>query len=229
MNKEQIFATFRKKAEADDHYFTFGRYGIIEETLAYFGLPSKEFKGASSWVHEDNLKSLHSFLINNASDEQLSLVYQIATGQSIVPIMNPVLPSSGSVFVSMPMNKEKYNCVDDIQIGTRTAIAATKNQPYFINEDAHNENISVKIFEKIQSCKFLVADFTYQNAGVYYEAGYAKGIGKTVIHTCRSDEFSKLHFDVKQIQFVVWNDVQELATKLEEQIRKSGLCGQIGD
>lgn len=226
MNKEQIFAAFRQKAEEDDHYFTFGRYGIIENMLAFFGLPSKEFKGAHSCVHEDNLKSLHEFLINSASDEQLALVYQIATGQSIVPTMNPVLPSSGSVFVSMPMNRGKYDCVDVIRAGTQTAISTTKNQPYYLDLDAHNENISVKMFEEIQSCKFLVADFTYQNAGVYYEAGYAKGIGKTVIHLCRSDEFANLHFDVKQIQFVVWSDVQELATKLEEQIRKSGLCGQ---
>ena len=91
-----------------------------------------------------------------------------------------------------------------------------KEQPYYLDLDAHNENISVKMFEETQSCKFLVSDFTYQNAGVYYESGYAKGIGKTVIHLCRSDEFANLHFDVKQIQLLVWSDVQELAAKLEE-------------
>lgn len=80
MNKEQIYAIFRKKAEEDKYYFDFGRYGIIEDLMAYFGLPSKEFKGTSSWVHEDNLKTLHDFLINSASGEQLALVYQIATG-----------------------------------------------------------------------------------------------------------------------------------------------------
>ena len=82
------------------------------------------------------------------------------------------------------------------------------------------------MFEEIQTCKFLVADFTYQNAGVYYEAGYAKGIGKTVIHICRSDEFCKLHFDVKQIQFVTWDNAEDLSQKLEKQIRESGLCGR---
>ena len=224
MNKEQIYAIFRKKAEEDKYYFDFGRYGIIEDLMAYFGLPSKEFKGTSSWVHEDNLKTLHDFLINSASGEQLALVYQIATGKNNVPTMNPVLPASGSVFVSMPMNKEKYDCVDDIRRGTETAIIASKNHPYYLDLDAHN--IYEKMFEEIQSCKFLVADFTYQNAGVYYEAGYAKGIGKTVIHICRSDEFDKLHFDVKQIQFIVWNNTDDLLQKLQRQIRESGLCGE---
>lgn len=226
MNKEQIYALFRKKAEENEHYFNFGKYGIIEDLMAYFGLPSKEFKGASSWVHEDNLKTLHDFLLNSASDEQLALVYQIATGKNSVPAMNPVLPISDSVFVSMPMNKDKYDCVDDIRRGTEAAIISTKNHPYYLDLDAHNGNIYERMFEEIQSSKFLVADFTYQNTGVYYEAGYAKGIGKTVIHTCRYDEFRKLHFDVKQVQFVFWNSVEDLSQKLEEQIRKSGLCGR---
>lgn len=226
MNREQIYACFRKMAEEDKHYFDFGRYGVIEEVLAYFGLPSKEFKGASSWVHEDNLKTLHDFLIQNATDEQLTLVQQIATGNKAAPIMNPLLASSGSVFVSMPMNKAKYDCVDDIRYGTEKAIRATHNVPYFLDLDAHNGNIYDKMFEEIQCCKFLIADFTYQNTGVYYEAGYAKGIGKTVIHTCRSDEFEKLHFDVKQIQFVTWANADDLFQKLEKQIQKSGLYGK---
>lgn len=37
MDREQIYVEFRKKVENDDKYFTFGRYGIIEETRAYFG------------------------------------------------------------------------------------------------------------------------------------------------------------------------------------------------
>lgn len=47
MNKEQIYVAFRKKVESDKHYFDFGRCGIIEETLAYFGIESKEFRGIS--------------------------------------------------------------------------------------------------------------------------------------------------------------------------------------
>lgn len=85
-------------------------------------------------------------------------------------------------------------------------------------------NISDKIIEKICNCKFLVADFTCQNTDVYYEVGYAKGIGKTVIYTCRQDDFVNVHFDIKQIQFVLWTDEKDLEVKLKEQIAKSGLA-----
>lgn len=223
MNREQIYVEFRKKVESDDHYFTFGKYGIIEETLAYFGLVSKEFRGSHACVHEDNLKMLHDFMMNEATDEQLELIYQIAIGKEKIPETNPELLSSGMVFVSMPMNKDKYDCVDQIRKGTKAAIEATENEVYYVDLDVHNGNISDKIVEKIRNCKFLVADFTCQNTGVYYEAGYAKGIGKTVICTCRQDDFVNVHFDIKQIQFVVWIDADDLKNKLQEQIIKSGL------
>lgn len=160
MNKEQIYVEFRKKAESDDHYFTFGRYGIIEEILAYFGLASKEFRGSHACVHENNLKILHDFMINEATDEQLGLIYQVATGKEQIPEINPVLPSSGMVFVSMPMNRDKYDCVDQIRQGTKQAIETTGNEAYYVDLDAHNGNISDKIVEEIRNCKFLVADFT---------------------------------------------------------------------
>jgi hypothetical protein len=41
----------------------------------------------------------------------------------------------------------------------------------------------------------LVADFTGQRGGVYWEAGFAQGLGIPVIRTCKSDELWKLHFD----------------------------------
>lgn len=224
MNKEQIYVAFRKKVESDKHYFDFGRYGIIEETLAYFGMASKEFRGVSSCVHEDNLKILHDFMINEATDEQLRLIYQVATGEEKIPEINPVLPSSGMVFVSMPMNRDKYDCVDQIRQGTKAAIEETGNEAYYVDLDVHNGNISDKIVEEIRNCKFLVADFTCQNTGVYYEVGYAKGIGKTVIYSCRQDDFVNVHFDIKQIQFVLWTDEKDLEVKLKEQIIKSGLA-----
>lgn len=145
MNREQIYVEFRKKVESDDNYFTFGRYGIIEEILAYFGLASKEFRGSHACVHEDNLKTLHDFMIKEATDEQLGLIYQVATGKEQIPEINPVLPSSGMVFVSMPMNKDKYDCVDQIRQGTKVAIEATGNEAYYVDLDAHNGNISDKI------------------------------------------------------------------------------------
>lgn len=225
MNREQVYVEFRKKVESDSEYFNFGKTGLIEEVMAYFGLASAPFKGASSWVHEDNLKTLHDFMMNEevASDEQVELVRNMVTDRKSIPILNPCSDVSGNVFVSMPMNTERYDCVDAIREGVGKGIVDSGNIPYFLDRDAHNDDICAKMLDEIQNCKFLVADFTRQNPGVYYEAGYAKALGKTVIHTCREDEMTKRHFDIEHMNFVFWKDAEDLHQKLKERIEKSGL------
>lgn len=224
MNREQVFVAFRKFVEQDKNYYEHGRTGIIEEVLSYFGLPVKKFVGVSRCVHEDHLEILHDFLCNHASDEQADLVYDIATGGKRVPVVDVCCNGAGSVFVSMVMNKNRYPDVDIIRKGIESGIAFTGNSAYFLDKTAHNDNITQVMLKRICSCKFLVADFTHQNCGVYYEAGYAAALGKTVIHLCREDDFDNVHFDLKQTQFVRWQNEHDLAEKLKAQIKESGLA-----
>lgn len=224
MNPEQAFVAFRKFVEQDEKYYKRGQTGIIEEVLAYFGLPVKKFDGVSKCVHEDHLEILQDFLRNQASEEQVNLVNNIATKGGQVPVTDPGCESAGSVFVSAVMNKDLYPDMDMIHKGIKSGIHSTGNVAYFLNETAHNDNITKIMREEIRNCKFLVADFTHQNWGVYYEAGYAEALGKTVIHLCQEDDFNKVHFDIKQTQFILWKDEQDLAEKLKEQIENSGLA-----
>ncbi len=80
------------------------------------------------------------------------------------------------------------------------------------------------MLKEIRVCKFLVADFTYQNIGVYFETNYARALGKTVIFTCRKDYFENVHFDINQTQFVILENEKDLITKLPNQIINSKLC-----
>lgn len=121
--------------------------------------------------------------------------------------------------------KEKCKDVDEIRKGISKAVSDSGNEIYFLDLDAHNENIFNKMMTEIVGCKFLIADFTSQNTGVYYEAGYAKVLVKTVIYTCKNSDFGNVHFDIKQTQFVVWNNAEDLAEKLLDQIEKSNLGG----
>lgn len=50
----------------------------------------------------------------------------------------------------------------------------------------------------IRSCRFLVADAFGERTAVYYEAGFAGGLGKLVIWTCQKDELAKVSFDTRQ-------------------------------
>lgn len=223
MNAEMVFTAFAKYAESDERYYVFGRHGVIEDVLAFMGLPSKKFIGASSCVHADNLETLHKFLVTSASNEQLNYVYRITEGNTKIPGIKVQTKASGKVFVSMPMNRDKCQHVDEIREGIRVALKRTGNIPYFLDKDSHNDNIAVKMLSEVTSCKFLVADLTSQNNGVYYEAGYAKALGKTVILTCHESEFNSRHFDVQQVQTIKWCNSDDLSDKLYEQIVSSNL------
>jgi len=42
---------------------------------------------------------------------------------------------------------------------------------------------------QIRQSRFVISDLTDHNNGAYWEAGYAEGLGKPVIYTCRTDHF----------------------------------------
>jgi len=78
-------------------------------------------------------------------------------------------------------------------------------RPLRIDEHQHNNRIDDEIIVKIKECKFLVADFTSRRGGVYFEAGFALGLGKPVIWTIRERELKRVHFDTRQYCFVPWD------------------------
>jgi hypothetical protein len=63
-----------------------------------------------------------------------------------------------------------------------------------------------------------VADFTGHRGGVYFEAGFAMGLGLPVFFTCRNTELEKLHFDVRQYNTIDWSDASDLSSRLQVRI-----------
>ena len=220
MNKEQIFNEFAKLAESDNDYYTLGKHGIIEDALAWFELPSEKFVGTNSSTHAANLETLRDFIVNSASEDQLRMINELTNGRTL-PRKSPLAEAFGKVFVSMPMNSDKCEFVENIREGISKALSDTGNEPYFLDKDVYDENIYSKMINEIIACKFLVADLTTQNQGVYFEAGYAKALGKKVILTCKDEDFSNVHFDLKQTQIVIWSDAEDLRIKLADHIRRS--------
>ena len=51
----------------------------------------------------------------------------------------------------------------------------------------HINNINDEIIATIRRSRFMVCDLTGYRGGVYFEAGFAYGLGLPVIYTCRKD------------------------------------------
>jgi nucleoside 2-deoxyribosyltransferase len=106
------------------------------------------------------------------------------------------------------------------------AIEDAGYKPFIIPMKEHNDDITDHIIAEIRRSKFLVADFTGHRGGVYFEAGFAYGLGLPVIWTCKDDWFNppgntarRVHFDVDHYNFIVWQDGADLRQKLVNRIR----------
>lgn len=69
-----------------------------------------------------------------------------------------------------------------------------------------------------QLAEFLAKEVAGVRGGVYYEAGFAAGLGIPVIHMVRAADVERLHFDTRQINHIVWTDPADLRQKLVSRI-----------
>lgn len=78
-----------------------------------------------------------------------------------------------------------------------------------LNENQPAGLIDDHLRVEIKRARFLIADLTHANNGAYWEAGYAEGLGKTVIYTCEQQVFDDraqgTHFDTNHHLTVKWN------------------------
>jgi nucleoside 2-deoxyribosyltransferase len=84
----------------------------------------------------------------------------------------------------------------------------------------HNNKIDDEILANIRASRFVVADFTGERGGVYFEAGFAMGLGLPVIWTVREEDLHAIHFDNRQYNFITWkhDDLSEFSKRLRVRI-----------
>lgn len=126
--------------------------------------------------------------------------------------------NSTTAFIAMWFNEATVKYREAV----KEAILQAGYEPQVIDEYEHNNFIMDEVINKINEAKFVIADFTCipeqpennskipggVRGGVYFEAGYAKGLGKEVIITCRDDDDSKKrrHFDIDQLNTLFWKE-----------------------
>jgi nucleoside 2-deoxyribosyltransferase len=123
---------------------------------------------------------------------------------------------SRDVFVAMWFD-EKMN--DFYNFGVKPTIEKLGYNPLRVDEHQHNNKIDFEIIILIEKSAFLVADLTGDRGGVYYEAGYAKGLGIQVIYSVNRKELELVHFDIEHENLIIWNNKEEYSQKLEKRIR----------
>ncbi|MGI9013964.1 MAG: hypothetical protein ACR2GY_06925 [Phycisphaerales bacterium] len=84
----------------------------------------------------------------------------------------------------------------------------------------HNDWIMDKVLGMIRVAPFVVADFTGHRNGVYFEAGFARGLGTPAIHTCRAGELKQAHFEYQATQPRDWGNCRRTSREALPQDRR---------
>ncbi len=77
--------------------------------------------------------------------------------------------------------------------------------------------ITDKILTLVQAARLVVVDLSHERPNVYFELGYARGLGKTVITILRSG--TTAHFDVRDWTYLEYTDSRPLEHQLRERFQ----------
>lgn len=107
----------------------------------------------------------------------------------------------------------------DLRQKIKEGIESAGYEPRIMDEVEHNHQIVPEMLYEIRNSRFVIAELSHHNNGAYYEAGYAHGLDKEVIHICSEEALkNELHFDVAQINTIVYKDICEIPEKLKKRI-----------
>jgi len=143
-------------------------------------------------------------------DEFSSYVSVTAAGEKDLSSSGMANLGSATGLIAMWFDRS----MDPAHAAIRRAIERAGFRPERLDDIEHVEKIDDLILRRIEAARFVVADFTGQRGGVYFEAGYARGLAIPVVWTCREDELPKLHFDIRQYNCIPWVDQADLEERL---------------
>jgi nucleoside 2-deoxyribosyltransferase len=119
---------------------------------------------------------------------------------------------SDQAFVAMAFADELKAAWKD---GIEPALSRAGYRPYRVDAKPHIDRIDAKIVSEIRNSRLVVADVTTQRPGVYFEAGFAIGLGLPVFWSVRKDDLAKVHFDTRQYNHIVWETPADFGEQLE--------------
>ena len=170
-------------------------------------------------VNEDELKYLLDYSVQEnylEKTEEAHLVHYLLTlkgWQHLEPVGGG---KPGRCFIAMSYHRSMDEAYSS---GIKPAVHDCGLEPIRIDQVPHNNKICDKIIAEIKQSQFVVADVTMQRQGVYFEAGFAMGLGRPVIWLCKEDDKKNMHFDTRQYNRIIWQSPEDLREKLADRIR----------
>lgn len=177
-----------------------------------------EYLGVSWSIDEKELK----FIFKKYLVEEMNYIsghpnYMITPkGWAYIDSLKYKNADSQMAFIAMWFDKTMNNFHESIE----NSLLDTGYEPKRVDRHEHVNRIDDEIIALIRQSKFIVADYTGQRGGVYFESGFAHGLGLPVVWTCKEDDLENLHFDTNHYNFLIWEEdnLSEFEEKLKNRI-----------
>ncbi len=194
-----------------------GDYLDVSEGWDKLYFAQKKVSNAIKEGYEENIQLdyVHDFLKEQQYIKDLGNGYIQLLPKALDRIyeLQKNLINNKNVFVAMKFGDETKELRERIKEGLKGFNVR------IMDEIEHNHQIVPEMLYEIRNSRFVVAELSHHNNGAYYEAGYALGLGKEVIHICDKKELkSGLHFDVAQVNTIFYDSVDEIPEKLRKRI-----------
>jgi hypothetical protein len=124
-------------------------------------------------------------------------------------------PDSDLAFMAMKFGDPAMDAV--LAEHFRPAIAAAGLSLERVAEGAGSIDLHIEL--QIAASRLVVADLSHGNRGAYFEAGFARGLGRPMIYTCSrnawDDPATRPHFDVDHHFCLRWTNPAPTADEME--------------
>lgn len=158
-------------------------------------------------------------LVSTVPDEELKerlLTELEALRQQPLANKNATRIRKGFAFIAMAMSPDDPrldDVLDAIKEGaTKCGITAER-----VDEAQSNERITDRMLDSIFEAEFVVVDLSRPRPNVYYEAGFAQGLGKTPVYL--AEEGTEIPFDLKDYPVLFYPNMRGLKSTLADRLQ----------
>jgi hypothetical protein len=227
-------AVIPEDIKVEGNTMSFKMFGLLEGDECRWGDIKDALVGEKAWVSE--LGEAIQAISNGKYAKPIKAALSSSEGQSYLPVVYRDERRSSRIWMFhvlfipvdvLPVNPELVFVItsfeDDMEPVYKAIKAAAGRHRLSakrVKDIKGDYRITDKMLSLISQAKYVVADLTHERPNVYFELGYARGLGKIVITTVRKD--TTVHFDVKDWTYIEYDDSRTLEDRLVERFTAEG-------
>lgn len=221
------------------------------------------FYGAAAVIDSHEAMAVRAYLPRNRKSALSELLTTLLTegyltrvdghfklthkGWATAQVARKSLRTGNQAFVAMWFHADLDTLFDQ---ALEPALRACGYAPFRVDRQQHNNKIDDEIIANIRKSRLFVGDLSGMRPNVFYEAGFAHGLGVPVLLTCNESyagtfvhaspdcsgdvplaekkpwfkQVADSAFDIRQYLILPWSTPADLGAKLENRIRALGLA-----